>query len=60
MVKNLPASARDTGDMGLTWIGQTLEEEMITYYSILAWKQFHGQRAWSGHSSRSLKASDMG
>ena len=39
MVKNPPASAGDTEDMGsiLGWEDH-LEEEMTTYSSILAWK----------------------
>ena len=39
MVKNLPASAGATGDVGLI-LGQedSLEEKMATYSSILAWK----------------------
>ena len=38
-VKNPPASAGDTRDMGLI-LGQEdlLEEEMATHFSILAWK----------------------
>ena len=37
-VKNLPANAGDTGDMGsiLAWEGP-LEEDMGTHSSILAW-----------------------
>ena len=39
MVKNLPASAGATGDVGLI-LGQedSLEEKMATCSSILAWK----------------------
>ena len=39
MVKNLPASAGDTGDM-VPPLGQedALEEEMATHSRILAWK----------------------
>ena len=38
MVKNLPANAGVTGDMGsISGLGR-LEEEMATYSSILAWK----------------------
>ena len=45
MVKNPPATARDTGDS----LGQEdpLEEEMATYSSILA-GNFHGQRSLAG------------
>ena len=39
MVKNLPASAGDTRDAGsIRGSGRSLEEEMATYSSILAWK----------------------
>ena len=39
MVKNPPASAGDTGDMGLIpGREDPLEEEMATHCSILAWK----------------------
>ena len=39
MVKNLPANAGDTGDLGLI-PGQEdpLEKEMATHSSILAWR----------------------
>ena len=39
MVKNPPANAGDTGDVGPI-LGQEdpLEEEMVTHSSILAWK----------------------
>ena len=36
---NLTANARDTGDLGSTsGSGRSLEEEMATHSSILAWK----------------------
>ena len=35
VVKNLPASARDSGDMGQK---DSLKEEMATHSTILAWK----------------------
>ena len=40
MVKNPPVNAGDQGDSGLTpWLGRSsLEEEMATCSSILAWK----------------------
>ena len=38
MVKNLPASAGDTEDVGsIPALGRSLEEEMATHSSILAW-----------------------
>ena len=39
MVKNIPANAGDTGDAGyLLGLEDSLEEEMATDFSILAWK----------------------
>ena len=39
MVKNLPAKAGDTEDKGSTpGSGRSLEEEMATHSSILAWE----------------------
>ena len=39
MIKNLPASARDTRDMGLIpGLGKSLEEEMAIHFGILAEK----------------------
>ena len=39
MVKNLPASTGDTGDVGLIpKLGRFPGEEMTTYSSILAWE----------------------
>ena len=39
IVKNLPAKARDTGDVGLTLgLGRSPEKEMATHASILAWR----------------------
>ena len=44
MVKNLPASAADSGDTGLILSQEdALEEETATHSSILAWA-IHGQR----------------
>ena len=37
MVKNPPANAGDTGDTALGW-EYSLEEEMATNFSILAWR----------------------
>ena len=45
VVKNLPVNAGDSGDMGLIpGVGRSLEEEMATHSSILAWKMDRG--AW--------------
>ena len=45
VVKNLPAKA---GDAGLIpGLGRSLEKEMATHSSILAWK-IHGQRSLMG------------
>ena len=39
MVKNPPASAGDTGDMGsIPALGRPLDNEMATHSSILAWE----------------------
>ena len=39
MVENLPANARDAGDMGSVLGGENpLEKEMATHSSILTWK----------------------
>ena len=39
MVNNLPANAGDTRDTGsIPGLGTSLEKEMATYSSILAWK----------------------
>ena len=38
-VKNLPANAGDSGEMGsIPGLGRSLEEEMATHSSILAWE----------------------
>ena len=37
MVKNLHAHVGDARDVGLTWIGRSLEQEMATPSTILAW-----------------------
>ena len=39
MVKNPPANARDSRDLGtILGLGRPLEEEMATHSCILAWK----------------------
>ena len=44
MVKNLPVNAGESGNTGsIHRFGRSLEEEMATHSSILAWI-FHGQR----------------
>ena len=49
MVKNLLANAGVTGDAGLIpGLGRSLEEEMATYSSILAWKILE-QRSQAGY-----------
>ena len=51
MVKNPPANAGDTADLGSV-LGQEdpLEEEMATHSSILAWRESHGQRSVADYS----------
>ena len=58
MVKNPPANARDTSDLGLI-PGQedTPEEEMAATLVFLPGK-FHGQRSLEGHSLGGRKESD--
>ena len=39
MVKNPPANAEDTGDVGLVpGLGRSLKEEMAAHSSVLAWE----------------------
>ena len=51
VVKNWPANAGDERKVGLA-LGQEepLGEEMVTRSSILAWREFHGQRNLAGYS----------
>ena len=47
MVKNTPANVGDSGDVGsIPELGRSLEEEMATYSSILAWKNPMDRGAW--------------
>ena len=47
MVKNLPANAEDGRDMSsVPGLGRSLEEEMATHSSILAWKRTMDRGAW--------------
>ena len=58
MVKNPPANAGVTKDMGLILgLGRSLEEGMATHSSILAWR-IHGQRSLVGPSPWDHKESD--
>ena len=52
MVKNLPANARDAGDMSLTaGSGRSLEKEIATHSGILGLeKKNHGQRSLASYS----------
>ena len=56
MVKNSPA-------MQVTWVRSLvqedpLEKEMATHYSILAWREFLGQRTLAGYSPWGCRESD--
>ena len=52
MVKNLPANGEDKIDLGLIpGLGRSLEEEMTTHSSILAWKIL-----WRGDPDRHNQA----
>ena len=59
MVRNPPANAGDTGDMSMI-LGQEdpLEEEMVTYSSILAWRIPWTEEP-GGLQSQGLKESRM-
>ena len=47
VVKNLPANAGDTGDVGsIPGSGRSLEVEIATHSSILAWKFYMDRGAW--------------
>ena len=47
MIKNLPAYAGDARDMGsIPGLGDSLEEEIATCSSILAWKFSIDRGAW--------------
>ena len=52
MIKNLPANEGDAS----SW-EDPLEKEMVTPFSVLAWKS-HGQRSLVGYSSWGHKESD--
>ena len=56
VVKKLPANARDTAL--IPGLGRSLEEEMATHSSILAWET-HGWRSLVGYSPLGHKESDM-
>ena len=55
MVKNYPANAGDT--CSIPGSGRSLEKEMITHSSILAWET-HGKRSLAGYSPEVAKESD--
>ena len=60
MLKNQPASAADVRDMGsIPGLGRSLEEEMATHYSILAWRISWAKRSLVGSSPQGHKESDM-
>ena len=56
MVKNLPASARDSGDAGsIPGSGRSLEKEMTTHSRILAWEIPRTEKSPAGYSPWSHK-----
>ena len=57
MVKNLPAKMQEMQVQFLGW-EHSLEEEMATHSSILAW-EIHGQRRLVGYSPWGCKESDV-
>ena len=59
MIKNLPANAGDGGDMGsVPGLGRSLEEEMATHSSILAWRIPRTEES-GGLQSMGLQELDM-
>ena len=53
-------SACNAGDLGsVPRLGRSLEKEMATHSSILAWKNSHRQRSLVGYSLWGHKESDM-
>ena len=60
VVKNLPANARATGDMGssLGW-EDPLKEEMSTHSSILAWRIPFSEKPGGLQPARSQRRSDV-
>ena len=55
LVKNLPANARDTRDVGsIPESGRSLEKKMATYSSILVWKIPWAEELGSLQSMRQL------
>ena len=58
MVKNLPASAVDAGDLGsIPGSGRSLKEGMAIHSSILP-GEFHGQKSLVGNSPQGCRESD--
>ena len=58
MVKNPPASAGNPEEVGsIPESGRSLEKEMVSHSSILAWKS-HGERSLVGYSPWGHKESD--
>ena len=57
VVKNPPASA---GDLRVQSLGQEdpLKEEMANCFSILAWRESHGQRSLVGYGPRGHRGLD--
>ena len=56
MVKNLPANAGELSS--IPGLGRSLEKEMTTHSSLLAWKNPMDRGAWGGYSPQSHKESD--
>ena len=58
VVKNLPANAGDTRDMGsICGLGRSLEEEMVPFPIFLPGES-HGQSSLVGYSPQGCKESD--
>ena len=59
VVKNLPANARDTGDMGsISWVGKVLWRRTSQPTPVFLPGESYGQRSLVGYSPWGLKESD--
>ena len=59
MVKNLPANARDTRDVGLTPDGKIPWRRKLQHTPVFLPGESHGQRSLAGYSPWGHKESDM-
>ena len=60
LVKNWPADAGDGRKVGsIPGQEEPLEQEMATHFSIIAWREFHGQKNLAGYNPWGLKEQDV-